>query len=217
MALLRHVCGSSRAAIALVILVLGLALIPAPVRAFTTATAPVFINEFHYDNDLTDVGEFVEIAGPAGTNLSGWTIILYNGSGGAPYTTTSLSGVIPNQCNSFGMVVVNYPSNGIQNGSPDGIALVNNGTVVQFLSYEGTFLAVGGAANGLTSTDVVVSELGTAPVGSSLHLIGTGSLYGDFAWATSPGSNTAGNCNAGQTFTSIDVPPSVISTNPAAN
>ena len=41
---------------------------------------PVFINEIHYDNDGTDVGEFIEIAGPAGTSLSGWKIVLYNGN-----------------------------------------------------------------------------------------------------------------------------------------
>src|SRR5215207_3320570 len=101
MASLRRFSVSIHIIFAAFTLLFGLALIPAPVRAFTTPTAPVFINEFHYDNDVVDVGEFVEIAGPAGTNLSGWTIILYNGSGGAPYTTNSLSGVIPNQCNSF--------------------------------------------------------------------------------------------------------------------
>ena len=37
----------------------------------------------------------------------------------------------------------------VQNGSPDGIALVGPGNVVkEFLSYEGVFTAVGGAAAG---------------------------------------------------------------------
>ena len=39
-----------------------------------------WINEFHYDNDGTDVGEFIEIAGPAGLNLSAYTIYTYDGS-----------------------------------------------------------------------------------------------------------------------------------------
>ncbi len=43
------------------------------------ATA-VFINEFHYDNAGTDSGEFVEIAGAAGTDLTGWKVVLYNGN-----------------------------------------------------------------------------------------------------------------------------------------
>lgn len=50
----------------------------------------VFINEFHYDNTGTDAGEFVEIAGPAGTDLSGWYIVLYNGANGSSYDTDPL-------------------------------------------------------------------------------------------------------------------------------
>jgi hypothetical protein len=46
----------------------------------------VFINEIHYDNTGTDVGEGVEIAGTAGTDLTGWSIIPYNGNGGVSYT-----------------------------------------------------------------------------------------------------------------------------------
>ncbi len=49
----------------------------------------------------------------------------------------SLTGVIPDQGNGYGTSLVSYPSNGIQNGSPDGMALVHAGSVViQFLSYE---------------------------------------------------------------------------------
>jgi hypothetical protein len=47
----------------------------------------VFINEIHYDNTGTDVGEGVEIAGTAGTDLTGWSII-HNGNGGVSYTPT---------------------------------------------------------------------------------------------------------------------------------
>ena len=36
----------------------------------------VFINEIHYDNAGTDAGEAIEIAGPAGTNLTGWSVVL---------------------------------------------------------------------------------------------------------------------------------------------
>ena len=43
------------------------------------AQIPVFINEIHYDNTGADVGEGVEIAGPAGTNLACFRIYLYNG------------------------------------------------------------------------------------------------------------------------------------------
>jgi predicted extracellular nuclease len=158
----------------------------------------VFINEIHYDNASSDAGEAVEIAGPAATDLTGWSLVLYNGNGGAVYNTIGLVGVIPDQQNGFGTLV--FPISGIQNGSPDGVALVDPGnTVIQFLSYEGSFTATGGPANGMTSTDIGVSESSSTPVGDSLQLTGTGTEYEDFSWA-SPGANTFGAVNSGQTF-----------------
>ncbi len=157
----------------------------------------VWINEFHYDNDSTDVGEFIELAGTAGTDLSGWTLLLYNGNGGAVYDTITLSGTIADQQNGFG--TISFARAGIQNGAPDGIALVNGTTVVQFLSYEGSFTAVGGAANGLVSTDIGISQLTTEPVGSSLHLVGTGDEYSDFTWAKAL-DDSPGAVNGGQSF-----------------
>src|SRR5687767_15360901 len=146
------------------------------------AAISVFINEIHYDNTGTDAGEAIEIAGPAGTNLAGWSIVLYNGAGGASYDTRALSGIIPNQQAGFGTLHFTYPVNGIQNGSPDGLALVNGTTVVQFLSYEGTFAATNGPANGMTSVDIGVSENGADLLGRSLQLGGTGQFYEDFTW-----------------------------------
>lgn len=160
----------------------------------------VFINEIHYDNVGTDAGEFIEIAGPAGTNLSAYSIVLYNGANGASYDTDSLTGIIPDQQNGFGTASLSYAVNGIQNGSPDGVALIGPGQVViQFLSYEGTFTAVGGPASGLTSTDIAVSENGSEPTGLSLQLQGTGTDYEDFTW-TGPAANTSNAINTGQSF-----------------
>ena len=161
----------------------------------------VFINEFHYDNTGTDAGEFVEVAGPAGTDLTGYSIVLYNGSTFQTYLPlVNLSGTIPNQQNGFGTVHVTYAVNGIQNGSPDGLALVRNATeVIQFLSYEGTITATNGPAAGLTSTDIGVSEVGTEPIGQSLGLSGAGDSYGDFTW-TGPAGESPGAVNVGQTF-----------------
>ena len=67
----------------------------------------------------------------------------------------------------------------------DGVALVDpNGGVVQFLSYEGTFTATEGPANGMSSTDIGVAEdNGTTAVGKSLQLTGSG---GAFTWSSSP-------------------------------
>ena len=168
----------------------------------TFGQTSVFINEVHYDNSGTDAGEAIEIAGPAGTDLTGWSIVLYNGSSSnlSTYNTQSLTGVIPNTANGFGFVSVTYPTNGIQNGGPDGIALVNNsGQVIQFLSYEGSFTAANGPASGLTSTDIGVSESSSTAVGFSLQLTGTGTTYEEFTWVA-PAANTFGNPNNDQNF-----------------
>lgn len=157
-----------------------------------------FINEFHYDNDLADAGEFIEVAGAAGTDLTGWKIELYNGTGGALYDTILLSGVIPDLSNGFG--VLSFLRAGIQNGSPDGFALIDNlGAIVEFLSYEGSFTATSGAAVGLTSVDVGVFEEGTSAVGFSLQRGGTGSIAADFTFQASA-DDTPGAVNTGQTF-----------------
>ena len=111
----------------------------------TYAATAVFINEIHYDNAGGDTGEAVEIAGPAGTDLSSWTLVLYNGSNGTAYATLGLSTTLADQSDGYGFEVVNLPTNGIQNGGPDGMALIDDlGTVVQFLSYEGSFTATDG-------------------------------------------------------------------------
>ncbi|MEZ4777981.1 MAG: HYR domain-containing protein [Flavobacteriaceae bacterium] len=159
----------------------------------------VFINEIHYDNNGGDVNEGVEIAGPAGTDLSGWSLVPYNGSNGQQYSVTPLSGSIDDEGSGYGAVF--FAIVGLQNGAPDGIALVDDlGTVIQFLSYEGTFAATNGPANGLNATDIGVSEVGTTPIGESLQLIGTGNIYTDFSW-TGPVAESPGSINVGQTFT----------------
>jgi hypothetical protein len=62
----------------------------------------------------------------------------------------------------------------------DGVALVNSsGTVVQFLSYEGSFTATNGDANGMTSTNIGSTE-GGAQTGKSLQMQGTGHLPASF-------------------------------------
>lgn len=169
---------------------------------------PVFINEIHYDNTGTDVGEAIEIAGPAGVDISNWSLVLYNGNGGAVYNTLMLSGVIPNLADGYGVLAFNYPVNGLQNGSPDGVALVNaSGVVQQFLSYEGVLTAAGGAANGMLSIGIGVSENGSDAIGMSLQLNGSGTEYENFIWNGAAG-HSFGVLNPGQTFTSA-LPPQV--------
>jgi DNA/RNA endonuclease G (NUC1) len=154
--------------------------------AGVSAQSAVRISEIHYDNTGADVGESVEVSAPAGTDLTGWRVVLYNGSGGASYGTLSLSGIVPATCDTRGVVVV--PAVGIQNGSPDGLALVDaGGGLVEFLSYEGVFAATNGAANGITSTDIIAFQNGNGPAGESLARDAAG------IWAL--GANTFGACN----------------------
>lgn len=158
----------------------------------------VFINEIHYDNESTDQGEAIELAGNAGTDLSGWSLVLYNGNGGGTYDTANLSGVFTDQNNGYGFISFDIP--GIQNGAPDGVALVDDlGQVVQFLSYEGAFTATDGPANGMLSTDIGQSETTSTLVGNSLQLTGTGTVYADFTWADDA-PHTFGAVNNGQSF-----------------
>ncbi len=164
-----------------------------------------WINELHYDNAGSDVDEGVEIAGPAGLDLTGWTLVTYNGNGGGVIDSIPLGGVLADDGSGFGFLF--FPDSGMQNGPADGLALVApGGNVVEFLSYEGVVLAVGGAADGLTSSDVGVSESSSTPVGHSLQRQGQGSQGTDFIWAA-PGPHTRGAVNTSQTLVSpIPVP-----------
>ncbi len=138
----------------------------------------VRIAEFHYDNPGTDANERIEISGPAGTDLTGWSIVRYNGANPASAVTYSspgnptVGGTIPATCGTRGVIVIAYPQDGLQNGGNDGFALVDNtGAVVEFLSYEGVATASNGPAAGMTSVDVGVSETGlaAAPAVSSIQ------------------------------------------------
>jgi predicted extracellular nuclease len=171
-------------------------------------TAP-FISEIHYDDAGTDDDEFVEVQIPAGTSSGGWSVVLYNGSGGAPYATLPLPAVTA-PSDASAVVVVGSPPTGIQNGSPDGLALVGPSGVAEFLSYEGTFAAVGGAVNGRTSSDIGVQEDGVRE-GQSLSRVYDAAADA-LVWA-GPATATKGTVNPGATTppppvtAACDVPP----------
>jgi DNA/RNA endonuclease G (NUC1) len=153
----------------------------------TGAAAQIRINEIHYDNVGTDTGEAIEIEGPAGAELISYSVVLYNGNGGVPYNTQSLMDILPVSCGTRGVLVINYPTDGIQNGAPDGIALVDPfGEVLEFISYEGTMTATSGPAAGRTSVDILASQA-SAALGLSLQRNAAG------VWA--PGTSSFGACN----------------------
>ncbi len=180
------------------IIILAILVFPATVLA-----AP-FINEIHYDNTGADTGEGIEIAGISGTDLTGWIVLLYNGTDGGIYDEIILEGIIPNQQNGYGTLAWSW--SGIQNGAPDGMALVNpSNEIEQFISYEGTFVGGSGPATGILSIDIGIFETTSTPVGYSLQLNGTGSIYSDFTWSAAT-SETFGGINSDQSFIFIPIP-----------
>lgn len=166
---------------------------------FSASAHAVFINEFHYDNTSSDMGEAVELAGAAGVDLSGWSLVFYSGSTNKTYKTETLIGTFLDMQAGFG--VLDFAMSPIQNGVADGMALVDDtNSVIQFLSYEGNITADDGPAAGMTSIDVGVAESSATEVDWSLQLVGTGSLYDDFTWAEAS-LNSFGTINSGQMFT----------------
>ncbi|MDD4375044.1 MAG: T9SS type A sorting domain-containing protein [Bacteroidales bacterium] len=164
------------------------------------ATPIAWINEIHYDNDGGDVDELIEIVikNPGNYDLSKFLVNLYNGNGGTSYDTETADDMTEgNTIDTYTFFTWSTFANGIQNGAPDGMALSYDGTLIQFLSYEGTFTATDGPANGIESTDIGVSETGTTPAGYSLQLSGTGTAYNDFTWQE-PATATPGALNNNQ-------------------
>ncbi|WP_375173639.1 ExeM/NucH family extracellular endonuclease [Pseudooceanicola sp.] len=149
------------------------------------------INEIHYDNAGGDVGEFIEIRVIEGGDVTGASVELYNGSNGAAYDTIALPALPTTSSGGYDYYLIELPENGLQNGAPDGLALVNDGAVVEFLSYEGSFAATGGTAAGMTSTDIGVAETGSTPVGHSLQRDEAGDTWRE------PEADTRGAANDG--------------------
>ncbi len=152
---------------------------------------PRFV-ELHYDNAGSDVNEALEIEGPAGFSLAGWSVVLYNGTGGAVYDTRPLTGTIPDMCDGRGVIALRFEPDGIQNG-PDGFALVDAaGDVKEFFSYEGTFTPTNGPAfNRASPVNIGVAEPSNNPLGHSIRRDATGT------WQAPAAGNSIGACNSG--------------------
>lgn len=149
---------------------------------------PGYISEYSYFGNATT--EFIEVAVPSGTDVSGYSIVLYQSDGtvvesyslGNVQSTTAGQDVYLIDSNTPGFSETNDPG---EIWADDAIALVDDtGTVLQFLSHEGfTVTAVEGPANGLTSTNA-----GTTPTrGDSLETRDQGASYQQQS-ATSPGT-----------------------------
>jgi len=167
--------------------------------------ADVFINEFHYDNTSTDEGEFVEVVvGPGFTgDLDDVELLLYTGNSGELYGAGhSLDDFVEGPQTASGHRVFSKLISGIQNGSPDGLALTVDGVVAELISYEGEFTATEGPANGMVSVDVDVQQSSSGAVGkNAIGRTGVGAVGSDFDWIRFDGlDHSPGNSNDGQTF-----------------
>lgn len=112
--------------------------------------AAIMINEIDYDQPGSDTAEFIEIfnSGTSAALLDNITIDLINGNNLATYRTIDLSGYSIEAggyfvvCGNAALVAnCNYSftntSSWFQNGAPDAIALLENGNIIDSLSYEG--------------------------------------------------------------------------------
>lgn len=162
--------------------------------AIASGTNGVRLNEFHYDNASTDINEFIEVritgdlaSQPA--NLNQYSVVLYNGSGKTQYDSETL-GNFTRSCDASDCYYVWEPVS-IQNGSPDGIALGGPSGLIEFLSYEGSFDAAGGIADGIISTNVGVTENNSSTTGNgSIERTNAG------GWIQDDNSNTKGVVNS---------------------
>jgi len=117
------------------------------------------INEVDYDNIGTDSSEYLELFNPSGssTSLAGVSVVLVNGATNSEYGIIDLSPLGSLASGQYLVIAgasVTVPTSAlkldpvwtmdeIQNGGPDGIAIVDTvqQTVIDAISYEGSITA----------------------------------------------------------------------------
>jgi hypothetical protein len=158
------------------------------------------LNEVDYDNPGSDTREFVELynGSAAAVDLAGMAVVFINGSGGAEYLRVALSGTLPpGGFAVVGSAMVTVPmgvprfmlgTDAIQNGSPDGVALVDTRalTLIDALSYEGpirmaTIMGFPGAVDLVEGTALGTSVADSNTVEASLCRIPSGTDTDDAA------------------------------------
>ena len=149
------------------------ALVPAAPAGAQSTT--LVINEIDYDQPGTDSAEFVEIKNVSGASmdLGTWELRLVNGTGGGAsvYHTVDLPAVTLGAGDYF-VVCANAATvancdldaspdtNFIQNGAPDAVALFNDATLVDTVSYEGDTGAPLTEGSGAGLEDAPTPDLG---------------------------------------------------------
>ncbi len=112
---------------------------------------PVYISEVSYAGSTTD---FVEIAAPAGTDLSSYSIYVHKSNGDITEGPLSLGSMVSINVGQDVYLVDDSTPGFAAVDAGDAIALVDDlGNVVQFISFEGNLVtATAGPADGQTST-----------------------------------------------------------------
>jgi len=146
-------------------------------------TGSFVINEIDYDQPSTDTLEFVELynGSAAPVDLTNLSLVLMNGSTSSEYNRIALG---PGSLGSGQYLVIGSetllatvpgtvqtiaftsPTNNLQNGAPDGLAILdeNAGVVLDALAYEGEitagFVTGVGPVNFVEGTATVASDTG---------------------------------------------------------
>jgi hypothetical protein len=173
---------------------------------------PLVINEVDYDQVGTDAGEFVEIynPGPAPVSLDGVAVVFVNGADNAEYQRINLNGTLnpgsyaviaaPTLTVQNGALVFRFAldENSIQNGSPDGIAIIDTATntVLDAVSYEGSI------------TTAVITGIGAASLveGTPLPIAVVDSNTVPGSLARMPNGQDTNNAASDWVFTTIPTP-----------
>lgn len=156
---------------------------PTPGTSNNIATSDgLVINEVDYDQPGTDAEEFIEIYNPTASSidLSQVDLVLVNGADNEEYNRLTLSGTLG--AGQFAVVAhpaVNIPQGvlsftmpgSMQNGGPDGLALINNinNTLIDALSYEGAITAAiingfGGTVSLVEGNPTSATDTGTGSI-----------------------------------------------------
>jgi hypothetical protein len=118
--------------------------------------AKLVINEVDYDQVGADGNGFVEIhnTGGAAADLSDVDLVAVNGGDGSEYDRVALTGSLA----AGGYLAVAIE---LQNGAPDGLALLEGTTLVDALSYEGAITAatIGGQTYNLVEGTALAATI----------------------------------------------------------
>ncbi len=131
------------------------------------------VNEVDYDQEGTDTLEFIEIFNGTASSLdlTNYSLVLVNGATNTEYLRIPLAPVSPLQAGEYLVIgsdallatvppaaktiAFGAPTNNVQNGAPDGLALIDEAgaVVIDALSYEGAITAA--AITGLGAVNLV--------------------------------------------------------------